>query len=102
MEKKSNCKYILYRHSFSLYFIHLVFPFPLFLIDKMAFEVIAESGKRKLQLPFMRRTDKRPKIRFTNYDKYDRREALKTFLDPAISGTHLTKKRRCKSLRTTP
>ena len=47
----------------------------------MAFKVIAGSGQRKLLLPFMRRTDKRPKIRFTNYDKYNRREALETFLD---------------------
>ena len=47
----------------------------------MTFEVIAGSGKRKLQLTFIRWTDKRPKVRFTNYDKYDRREALETFLD---------------------
>ena len=65
---------------FSVFYISR-FPLPLFLIDKIAVELIAGSSKRKLQLPFMRWTDKRLKIRFTNYDKYDRRETFETFLD---------------------
>ena len=32
-------------------------------------------------MPFMRRIDEKPVVRFTNYNKYDRREALKKFLD---------------------
>ena len=82
--------------------MYLVFPCPLFLIDKMAFEVIAESGKRKLQLPFMRRTDKRSKIRFTNYNKYDRREALKTFLDASYFRHALDKEEEIQKLENDP
>ena len=78
------------------------FPFPLFLIDKMAFEVIARSGKRKLQLPFMRRTVKRSKIRFTNYDKYDRREALETFLDASYFRHALDKEEEMQKLESDP
>ena len=48
----------------------------------MAYEVVDTKRRRKLcQKPFMRRVDNKPVVRFTNYDKYDRREALKRFLD---------------------
>ena len=48
----------------------------------MAYEVVGTKRKRKLyQMPFMRRIGDKPVVRFTNYDKYDRREALKKFLD---------------------
>ena len=32
-------------------------------------------------MPFMRRIDDKPVFRYTNYHKYDKREALKFFLD---------------------
>ena len=51
---------------------------------KMAYEVIG-SSKCKIKhykLPFLNTDDSHVrKIRFTNYDKHDRREALKKFLD---------------------
>ena len=48
----------------------------------MADEVVSTKRKRKLyQMPFMRHIDNKPVVRFTIYDKYDRREALKKFLD---------------------
>ena len=68
----------------------------------MAFEVIAGSGKRKLQLPFMRLTDKRPKIKFTNYDKYDRREALETVLDDSYFRHALDKEEEMQKLKNDP
>ena len=44
----------------------------------MAYEVVGIKRKRKLcQIPFMRRIDDKPVVKFTNYDKYDRREVLK-------------------------
>ena len=64
----------------------------------MAFEVIAGSAKRKPQLLFMRRTDKKPKIRFTNYDKYDRRVALETFLDASYFKHALDKEEEVQKL----
>ena len=46
----------------------------------MPHEVVSTKRKRKLyQMRFMRRIDEKPVVRFTNYDKYDRREALKSF-----------------------
>ena len=68
----------------------------------MAFEVKAGSSKRKLQLLFMRRTDKRPKIRFTNYDKYDRGEALETFLDASYFRHALDKEEEMQKLESDP
>ena len=68
----------------------------------MAFEVIAGSGKRKLQLTFIRWTDKRPKVRFTNYDKYDRREALETFLDASYFRHALDKEEEVQKLKNDP
>ena len=48
----------------------------------MADEVVSTKRKRKLcQMPFMRHIDNKPVVRFTICDKYDRREALKKFLD---------------------
>ena len=48
----------------------------------MAYEVGGTKCKKKLyQMPFMRCIDNKPVVRFTNYDKYGRREALKKFLD---------------------
>ena len=49
----------------------------------MAYEVIGSKGKiKRYKLPFLNTDDSHiRKIRFTNYDKYDRREALKKFLD---------------------
>ena len=48
----------------------------------MPYEIVGTKRKRKLyQMPFMRRIDEKPVVRFTNYDKYDRREVLKKFLD---------------------
>ena len=78
------------------------FPLCLFLIDKMAFEVKAGSSKRKFQLLFMRRTDKRPKIRITNYDKYDRGEALETFLDASYFRLALDKEDEMQKLESDP
>ena len=68
----------------------------------MAFEVIAGSAKRKLQLTFIRWTDKRPKVRFTNYDKYDRREALETFLDASYFRHALDKEEEMQKLESDP
>ena len=68
----------------------------------MAFEVIAGCGKRKPQLLFMRRTDKKPKIRFTNYGKYDRREALETFLDASYFRHALDKEEEVQKLKNDP
>ena len=68
----------------------------------MAFEVVAGSGQRKLLLPFMRRTDKRPKIRFTNYDKYHRRETLETFLDASYFRHELDKEEEMQKLESNP
>ena len=48
----------------------------------MAYEVIGTRRvKKRYQMPHMRLLDDRKKNRFTNYDKYDRRKALKKFLD---------------------
>ena len=48
----------------------------------MPCEVVGTKRKRKhYEMPFIRRIDKKPVARFTNYNKYDRREALKKFLD---------------------
>ena len=49
---------------------------------KIGYELVGTTHKRKLcQIPFMRRIDDKPVVRFTNNDKYDRREALKKFMD---------------------
>ena len=43
----------------------------------MAYEVVGTKRKKKLyQMPFMRRIKDEPVVRFTNYDKCERREAL--------------------------
>ena len=68
----------------------------------MAFETIAPTGKRKSQLPFMRCTDKGPKIRFTNCDKYDRRETLETFLDASYFRHALDKEEEIQKLENDP
>ena len=49
----------------------------------MAYEVIGSKRKiKRYKLPFLNTNDSHVrKIRFTNYDKHDRREALKKFLD---------------------
>ena len=49
----------------------------------MVYEVIGSKRKIKsYKLPFLNNDHSRiRKIRFMNYDKYDRREALKKFLD---------------------
>ena len=48
----------------------------------MPWEVAGTKCKKKhYEMPFIRRIDKKPVARFTNYNKYDRREALKKFLD---------------------
>ena len=48
----------------------------------MAYKVGGTKCKKKLyQMPFMRHIDNKPVVRFTNYDNYGRREALKKFLD---------------------
>ena len=49
----------------------------------MAYEVIGSKRKiKRYKLPFLNTDDSHVrKIRFTNYDKHDRREALKKFLD---------------------
>ena len=56
----------------------------------MAYEVVGTKRKRKLyQMPFMRHIDDKPVVRFTNYDKYSRREALKKFLGDSYLRYHL-------------
>ena len=50
----------------------------------------------------MWRTDKRPKIRFTNYEKYDRREALETFLDASYFRHALDKEKEMQKLDNDP
>ena len=56
----------------------------------MAYEVVGTKHKRKLyQMPFMRHIDDKPVVRFTNYDKYSRREALKKFLGDSYLRYHL-------------
>ena len=50
----------------------------------MAFEIIHSGEKEKWQLPFMRQTNRKCKYRFLNYDQYDCREALKTFIQPSF------------------
>ena len=48
---------------------------------KMAYGVVGTKRKRKLyQMPFMRRIDDKPVLRFTNYDQYNKKETLKKFL----------------------
>ena len=47
----------------------------------MAYRVVGTKRKRKLyQMPFMRRIDDKPVLRFTNYDQYNKKETLKKFL----------------------
>ena len=56
----------------------------------MAYEVVGTKRKRKLyQMPFMRHIDDKPVVRFTNYDKYSGREALKKFLGKSYLRYHL-------------
>ena len=56
----------------------------------MAYEVVGTKRKRKLyQMAFMRHIDDKPVVRFTNYDKYSRREALKKFLGDSYLRYHL-------------
>ena len=50
----------------------------------MAFEIVGSGEKEKWQLPFMRQTNRKRKYRFPNYDQYNLREALKTFLQPSF------------------
>ena len=50
----------------------------------MAFEIVDSGEKEKWQLSFMRQTSRKRKYSFPNYDHYDRREALKTFLQPSF------------------
>ena len=64
----------------------------------MAFQVIVGSGKGKLQLPFMRRTDKKS----SNYDKYDRTEALETFLNASYFRHALDKEEEIQKLENDP
>ena len=46
----------------------------------MPYKVVGTKRKRKLyQIPFMRCIDNKSVVRFTNYDNYDKREALKGF-----------------------
>ena len=68
-----NKKNILYTYVFYL----------LLVILKMAYEEIGtRHGKKCYHMPHMKLLDDdRKKIRFTNYDKYDRRKAHKKFLD---------------------
>ena len=50
----------------------------------MAFEIVHSEQKEKWQLPFIRQTNRKRNYRFPNYDQYDHREALKTFLQPSF------------------
>ena len=48
----------------------------------MPYEVVGTKRKRKLYwMLFMKCIDDKPVVRFTNYNKYHRREAFKRFLD---------------------
>ena len=51
---------------------------------KIAFEIVHKGENGKWQLSFMRQTNRKRKHRFPNYDQYDRREALKTFVQPSF------------------
>ena len=43
----------------------------------MVYEVVGTKRKKKLyQMPFMRRINDKPTVRFTNYHKYDRSGTL--------------------------
>ena len=64
----------------------------------MAFQVIVGSGKGKLQLPFMRQTNKKS----SNYDKYDRTEALETFLNASYFRHALDKEEEMQKLENDP
>ena len=50
----------------------------------MAFEILHSGEKEKWQLPFMQQANRKRKYEFPNYDQYDRREALKTFLQQSF------------------
>ena len=50
----------------------------------MAFEIVHSREKEKWQLPFMGQRNRKRKYRFPNYDQYDRRETLNTFLQPSF------------------
>ena len=66
-----------------LFFVYNDFSLVSLSLFKMAYEVIGNKHKIKHdKLPFLNTNDSHvTKIRFTNYDKHDRREALKKFLD---------------------
>ena len=58
----------------------------------MAFKVVESGEDEKYQLPFMWQTNRKRKYRFPNYDRYDRMEALKMFLDPSVFITRAVNK----------
>ena len=73
-----------YVNGIQISFKSLLFFFYLSFNLKMAFEIVHSGEKEKWQLPFMRQTNRKRKYRFPNYDQYDRREALKTSLQPSF------------------
>ena len=69
----------------------------------MVHEVLGNKHKRKLyQMPFMRHIDNKPVLRFTNYKKYDSREALKKFLDASYLRHQLDVEEDMKQLENDP
>ena len=65
------------------FFVYNDFSLASLLLFKMSYEVIGSKCKiKRYKLLFLNSDDNHlRKIRFTNYDKHDRREALKKFLD---------------------
>ena len=73
--------FFVYRRK--LFFAYNDFSLVSLSLFKMAYEVIGSKHKiKRYKLLFLNTEDSHVrKIRFTNYDKHDRREALKKFLD---------------------
>ena len=66
-----------------LFFVYNDFSLVSLSLFKMAYEVIGSNCKiKRYKLPFLNTDDSHVrKIRLTNYDKHNRREALRKFLD---------------------